>query len=102
QSAGSAPEHLTVQGNALFFTANDGLSGRELWTISTLSSAPTNVRDIAPGIASSNPDELRAVGSTLFFTADPGTRVRGLWKSQGTSSSTVEISAAPANSDELV
>lgn len=96
----SEPLELTAVGNTLFFTANDGITGRELWKSDGTPAGTTLVADIAnpvvngtsyPGVPS-NPRELTAVGDTLFFTADGGDRGRGLWRSDGTSAGTVFVS----------
>ncbi len=98
----SNPLGLTLLGNQLIFTANDGVNGRELYAVSATSpGAPTLLKNIAPGnFVGSDPSDFKVVGSTLFFTADPGDRVRELWKTDGTVNGTVPVApdiASPRN-----
>ena len=108
--SGSSPGSLTVVGSILFFTANDGSNGTELWQFDTTNvvgaSNPQMVSDIRTGISSSSPGYLTAVGSTLFFTANDGSNGTELWKfdtalpvstssTSSTSSNTVTTSTTP-------
>ena len=86
----SNPHLLTAVGNTLFFTANDGINGVELWKSDGTASGTVMVKDIASGMSSS-PTHLTAVGNTLFFTAHDGTHGYELWKSDGTSSGTMMV-----------
>ncbi len=70
-------DHLTVLGTDLFFTADDGFSGVELWKTNGVE---TTLFDINPDAGSSSPDQLIALGADLFFTADDGTTGIELWK----------------------
>ena len=73
----SFPKNLTPFNNELFFTANDGLNGFELWSINNSGLGETLIKDIDPE-GSSTPDELTTVGNKLYFTADDGNG-RTLW-----------------------
>ena len=53
-SFGGDPEHLTVFNNELYFRANDGTNGTELWKYDGVNS-PSMVTDIISGIGSSSP-----------------------------------------------
>lgn len=75
---GSQPNDLTVVGDKLYFTADDGIHGPELWSFDGISS--TLVADIAIGSSGSAPEQLTAVGDVLYFVADDGPRGRELWK----------------------
>ena len=99
----STPLDLTLFGNQLIFTANDGISGRELYRVSAASpAAPTLLKNIAPGnFVGSDPSDFKVVGNTLFFTADSGDRVRELWKTDGTANGTVPVAPSVANPDNL-
>jgi ELWxxDGT repeat protein len=95
---GSSPAHLTAAGTSLYFTANDGSHGTELWK--TDGTTTTLVADLAPGAASSNPTGLTAAGSTLYFIANDGTHGLQLWKTDGTNTVLVPgltATTAPAN-----
>ncbi|MFP2956448.1 ELWxxDGT repeat protein [Myxococcus sp. 1LA] len=73
----------------LFFAANDGVHGTELWKSSgTEGEGTVMVRDIARGLESSGPTELTLVGDRLFFLADDDVRGRALWASDGTEAGT--------------
>ncbi|HRK36307.1 MAG TPA: hypothetical protein PLJ47_17050, partial [Candidatus Hydrogenedentes bacterium] len=45
---GSYPAELTVAGDTLFFRANDGVRGEELWAIDAKNFTPRLVKDILP------------------------------------------------------
>ena len=90
-STGSSPAYLTAVGNTLFFRANYGTNGTELWKSDGTANGTVMVKDIYSGSSSSSPDYLTAVGNTLFFVADDGTNGKELWKSDGTASGTVMV-----------
>src|SRR3954454_14002287 len=81
--AGNAiPTDITDVNGAVFFRADDGIHGTELWRSD--GSTATMVADIkpAPGTGSS-PSELTNVNGTLYFVANDGTNGAELWKSSG-------------------
>jgi ELWxxDGT repeat protein len=89
---GSRPRELVDAAGALFFTADDGTHGRELWkSLGKGGEGTFLVKDIRPGVATSNPRRLVTVGDKLFFTADDGVHGRELWVSDGTSAGTVMV-----------
>jgi ELWxxDGT repeat protein len=87
---GSRPRELVDTAGGLFFTADDGTRGRELWA-SLGRGATFLVKDIRPGVATSNPRRLVAAGDKLFFTAEDGVHGRELWVSDGTAAGTVMV-----------
>jgi len=94
-------ENLTDVNGVLFFTANDGVSGTELWKSDGTSTGTVLVKDINENMGS-NPEELTNVNGLLFFSATNGTNGRELWKSDGTEPGTVmvmDINMAPGNSN---
>ncbi|WP_291986182.1 PA14 domain-containing protein [Luteitalea sp.] len=87
----SDPADFKVIGDRFYFTANDGVHGRELWYMEDLGlglTGPTMLADVNPGIGDSTSQDLTQVGGLLYFTADPGTRTREIWVSDGTSAGT--------------
>ena len=99
------PSNLTNVNGTLFFAANDGTNGRELWKSDGTAAGTALVKDIYPGTSryydywggyrdypnSSYPSNLTNVNGTLFFTANDGTNGRELWKSDGTAAGTVLV-----------
>lgn len=80
----STPMNMRVMGNLMFFSADNGVHGRELWKTDTTADGTVLVKDINPGPAGSDPSTgFRFEGSILFFTADDGTHGRELWQSDG-------------------
>lgn len=82
--AGSGPRQLTLAGSKVFFSANDGIHGRELWVSDGTTAGTRLVRDLKPGRA----------GWTGFAIARLGTRAcfspadEDLWCTSGTPAST--------------
>ena len=87
----SSPTSLTGVGGTLFFAADDGVHGPELWTTDGTEAGTVLVKDIRPRSATATPPSSRLVGDTLFFAADDGVHGRELWKSDGTEAGTVLV-----------
>ena len=97
----------------LFFAADDGVNGLELWRTDGTANGTFLVKDINPGLASgvafsSDPvsvdrfEDMLGVGDSLLFAANDGVHGRELWISDGTEDGTVmvrDIRPGPASSD---
>ena len=102
---GSGPSYLTNVNGTLFFAANDGVHGTELWKTDGTGSGTVLVKDIDPGSVGSNIKGIVNVNGTLYFSANDGTHGNELWKSDGTAAGTVlvqdinlrSVDANPAN-----
>ena len=71
--AGAAnPDFLTDVNGTVFFVADDGAHGRELWKSDGTAAGTVLLRDIRSGGEGSNPYYLTNVNGTLFFEADDG------------------------------
>lgn len=92
----SLSELTSTTSGGLFFIADDGIHGRELWHTDPMTE-PHPVRDIAPGGASSNPDNLTSIDGTLAFTTDLN-GVFQLWLTTGTR--TVRVQDLPGSSPQ--
>ena len=68
-STGSSPAYLTAVGNTLFFRANYGTNGTELWKSDGTASGTVMVKDIYSGSSSSSPDYLTADLDTRCIVA---------------------------------
>ena len=83
---------LAAAGDTLFFAADDGNSGKELWKSDGTQAGTIRVSDINPGEGDSYPSRFTAVGDTLYFAADDGNSGEELWKSDGTQAGTIRVS----------
>lgn len=77
ETFGSTPSNLVGLGDNLYFTANDGIHGKELWR--SESTFVSMVSDLMPDEASSNPAELTVFRNMLYFVATTS-QGRSLWK----------------------
>jgi ELWxxDGT repeat protein len=96
----SNPGQFTKNGSVLYFTANDGASGIELWKSDGTEAGTVLVKDIFTGTTpyygvplpnDSAPQRLTVVNGTLFFSAYTIAGGRELWKSDGTEAGTVLV-----------
>lgn len=93
---GSSPWRLTAIDGRLYFTANDFVSGEEVWTTDGTRAGTLLTKDIDPNIGyvergTQGPIDLLNVGGSLFFTEYDGEHGRALWKSDGTEAGTVMV-----------
>jgi len=93
---GSSNPSAVVEVNGIgYFSADDGVHGRELWRTDGSPEGTYIVADINPGIASSSPEIINFNG-TLFFKATVSGSGADLWKTDGTSTGTVLVADIPA------
>ena len=69
----------TAVGNTLYFTADNGTNGRELWKSDGTASGTVLVKDINSGSNSGSPYHLTAIGTTLYFRASDVAYGTELW-----------------------
>jgi len=92
----SHPDTATAMGKTVFFAADDGIHGVELWKSNGTSKGTRLVKDINTTPGNSNPNDdtgaktssaevekLFVVGKTLYFRANDGKHGVELWKSNG-------------------
>ena len=94
---GSYANNLTEFNDQLYFTANDGENGNELWVSDGTTEGTNLLIDINPGVSGnsyySSPDNsfvenLTEFNDQLYFTANDGENGNELWVSDGTTEGT--------------
>ncbi|MFN5222025.1 MAG: hypothetical protein ACK5FE_14165, partial [Cyanobacteriota bacterium] len=80
-SSSSSPRNFFSVGDSLFFTADDGITGSELWRSDGKST--TRVKDIYVGDYGSDPTPIKEIGDNLYFSARDSASGVGLWKANG-------------------
>jgi ELWxxDGT repeat protein len=79
---------LTDVRGTLYFSANDGKHGYELWRSDGTARGTRMVKDINPGTGWSNLYGITAVNGIIFFSADDSVHGVELWRSDGTARGT--------------
>src|SRR5262249_61154044 len=89
----SPPFKPATVGGTIFFTANDGAQGAELWKSDGTAAGTVMVADINPGANSACHGPCRPTEDTgtIFFADDAGMHGTELWKSDGTAAGTVMV-----------
>ena len=90
----SNPSYLTVAGDQMFFSAQAGNTGYELWVTNGTNSGTRMVTDIYPGVDSNgfpesgDPEDMIALGDKVIFVAKDAEHGSELWVSDGTEAGT--------------
>jgi ELWxxDGT repeat protein/autotransporter-associated beta strand protein len=84
----SAPSNPAIMNGRVYFGANVGAHGRELWSTDG-TAAGTSVVNNLGGLGNSSPRNLTVVGNLLFYVEDVA--APALWVTDGTSSNFTEL-----------
>jgi RNA polymerase sigma factor (sigma-70 family) len=95
QRHGLGTDTMAAVNGTLFFTADDGVHGLELWKSDGTAAGTVMVKDIAPGDKNADPSYLTNINGTLFFTAGDGAGHKKLWRSDGTEAGTAPVKDSP-------
>lgn len=77
----SSPKDLILYGGNMYFTADDGTNGRELWVYDG-TNPPSMVANINPA-GSADPGDLVVYNGNLYFRANDGVNGNKLWMYDG-------------------
>ncbi len=80
-----------VAGSRLYFVADDGVSGQELWASDGTEAGTVLVKDIKPGAQGSSPYSFVKLGDRILFRADDGIFGFELWRCDGTGDTTERV-----------
>jgi ELWxxDGT repeat protein len=95
-SGSSYGDLFTMFNNKLYFQANDGTNGYELWVTDGTAGGTMLLKDINVGVGDSYPGYFTALGSKLYFRG-----ASDLWVTNGTTIGTYSLAPASSNSDGL-
>jgi ELWxxDGT repeat protein len=87
----SAPEMFVPFNGAVYFRANDGMSGIELWRTDGTLEGTSLVADLRPGVANAVPGNLTVAGGSLYFYAFTEATGSKVFKSDGTAAGTLML-----------
>jgi ELWxxDGT repeat protein len=99
---GSAIDNVTICGSLIFFSADDGVHGIELWVSDGTHDGTLLVEDITPGVDSTTFAYLKCIKGRLFFFATDRLHGQQLWTSDSSPEGThivALLGAAPAGVD---
>jgi ELWxxDGT repeat protein len=86
----SNPHNFIVYNNRVYFAADDGTNGVELWVTDGTAGGTVMVKNINSG-GSSDPDNMTLFDNRLFFRANDGITGWELWATDGTTAGTVLV-----------
>jgi ELWxxDGT repeat protein len=99
----SNPKNITKGITKIYFSANDGVHGRELWVYNSIVNTTSLVKDIyvnnQSGLEDSN---FVTINDQLYFTANDGLNGIELWTSDGTETGTFLIKNINNNGDSSI
>ncbi len=88
---------LTHYNNELYFAADDGIHGFELWKSDGTEEGTIMIKDILIGEAGSNPLDLKVYNDALYFVTTTEENGRQLWKTDGSTEGTTMVKDDPSS-----
>lgn len=85
----SFPKYLNAIGNKVYFNAQDGVHGEELWVTDGTDTGTRMIADIVPGSGSSQPVYFTPLGTQVVFIATTPGIGYALWITDGTAAGTI-------------
>jgi ELWxxDGT repeat protein len=64
----------------VYFVADNGVNGYELWRSDGTAAGTVLVKDILPGLETSYPSSLTNINGVLYFGANNGVHGREVWR----------------------
>ncbi|MBD0255604.1 MAG: hypothetical protein ICV83_07780 [Cytophagales bacterium] len=87
---GAIGEFTNVNGT-LYFTADDGRTGVEVWRSNGTAEGTAVLPEVNPGPGGASPTNLFGIGKVLYFTSTYGTGTPALWKYDLTTTPTTTV-----------
>jgi ELWxxDGT repeat protein len=97
EPAGSSPDNFVNLGPVALFSADDGITGRELWRSDGTANGTWQVADLCQPDCSGDPRSFAVTGRVYFFLAADGGTILHLWATDGTRAGTFQL-----NDDSLL
>lgn len=91
-SGSSMPDHLMEMDGILYFSADDGVHGNELWRSDGTAQGTYRLIDVRPGLSGSDPKPLAAAPGKLWFSARTLNSYE-LWCTDGRADNTLKLPA---------
>ncbi len=93
---------LTDVNGVLYFNADDGVHGRELWRSDGSADGTRMIKDINPGPDDGRGIDIHAFHGLAFFIGSDGAHGSELWRSDGTEDGTYQIKDINPGADDGV
>jgi len=77
-----------IVGNKMYFSANNGTHGYELWVTDGTEAGTYMIKDIYPGSEGSNAGRFEAYNGKVYFAASDNIHGHELWETDGTEAGT--------------